>query len=159
MRQLKPKSIFSGFQSYIYCNFTLGNSNLRQHEPPTTCISKLSSFHHQQFSVYNGTPLIQPPVGKKMAVLMGWMYYWGSVKFHELRVVMTNITYIAFALVELFSSINNWNIDIMYCNCIHYLKLSFSKAQKPFKIRLLNHHRRLLSVMSSKNNTRTGSAY
>ena len=90
---------------------------------------------------------------------MGWMYYWGSVKFHELRAVMTNITYIAFALVELFSSINNWNIDIMYCNCIHYLKLSFSKAQKPFKIRLLNHHRRLLSVMSSKNNTRTGSAY
>ena len=27
--QLKPKSISPGFPSYIYCNFTLGNSNPR----------------------------------------------------------------------------------------------------------------------------------
>ena len=82
-----------------------------------------------------------------MAVLTAQMYYRGSVKIHELRAAMTNATYIAFTLVALFSLINNWNVDIAYSKCINYLKLSFSKAQKPFKIRLLNHPKCLLSVL------------
>lgn len=67
-----------------------------------------------------------------MAVLTRQMYYGGSVKIHELRAVMTNATYIAFALGELFSLINNWNVDIAYSKCINYLKLSFSKKTKTF---------------------------
>ena len=44
-----------------------------------------------------------------MALLTGWLYYWGRVKFHDLRVEMTNTPYIAFTLLEqvLFSWINN----------------------------------------------------
>ena len=35
-----------------------------------------------------------------MALLMGWLYYWGRVKFHDLRAEMTNTPYIAFTLLE-----------------------------------------------------------
>ena len=51
-----------------------------------------------------------------MAVLTGWLYYRGKLKFHYLRAVMTNRRYsIAFAFFErLFALINNWNVDIAY---------------------------------------------
>ena len=44
-----------------------------------------------------------------MALLTGWLYYWGRVKFHDLRAEMTNTPCIAFTLLEqvLFSWINN----------------------------------------------------
>ena len=46
-----------------------------------------------------------------MALLTGWLYYWGRVKFHDLRAEMTNTPYIAFTLLEqvMFSWINNQN--------------------------------------------------
>ena len=51
---------------------------------------------------------------KKKAVLTGWPYYRGRLKFHDIRAVMTNTPYIAFTV--LFSLINNWNVDIAYGN-------------------------------------------
>ena len=54
---------------------------------------------------------------KKLAVLTGWPYYQGWLKFHDLRTVITNTPYIAFAFLEqLFSLINNRNLDIAYSN-------------------------------------------
>ena len=61
---------------------------------------------------YSGTPLIQSPMGQNnLAVLTGWPYYWGRIKFHDLRAVMTNTLHIAFTV--LFSLIiNNQNVDM-----------------------------------------------
>ena len=54
---------------------------------------------------------------KNLAVLTGWPYYQGRLKFHNLRAVMTNTLHIAFAFLEqLFSLINNQNVDIAYSN-------------------------------------------
>ena len=67
-----------------------------------------------------------------LAVLTGWPYYRGRLKFHDLRAVTTNILYIAFAFLEqLFSLINNQNVDIAYSNKLlkklrPYSKFSFS---------------------------------
>ena len=63
-------------------------------------------------------PLIRSPVVQKnLAVLLGWPYYWGRLKFHELMAKMTNTLYSTFAFLEqLFSIINNWNVDIAYSN-------------------------------------------
>ena len=47
---------------------------------------------------------------------------------------MTNTPYIAFALVgQLFSLINNRNVDIAYSKCINYLKLLSVKDKKLLK--------------------------
>ena len=105
---------------------------------------------------YSGTPLVRTPVGQNIfggIVFTGWPYYWGGVKFHELRAIMTNTPYIAFAFLEqLFSLINNLNrnVEIAYSKRINHWKLSFSKTQNPFKNRLLNRHKSdkcLLSVL------------
>ena len=54
---------------------------------------------------------------KHLAVLTGWLYYQGRLKFHDLRAIMTNTSYIAFAFLEqLFSLINNRNVDTTYKN-------------------------------------------
>ena len=37
---------------------------------------------------------------KKMAVLMGWPYYWERLKFHDLRAAMTNTSNIMFAFLK-----------------------------------------------------------
>ena len=59
---------------------------------------------------YSGTPLIRSPTGQK-----NWPYYRGRLKFHDLRAVMTNTQYNAFAFLEqLFLLINKWNVDIVY---------------------------------------------
>ena len=68
-------------------------------------------------------------VQKNLAVLMWWPYYQGRLKFHELRSEMTNTRYSTFAFLEqLFSIINNWNVDIVYSNLKkkNYLKFPFS---------------------------------
>ena len=66
--------------------------------------------------VYGGTPLIWSPMGQKnLAVLTGWPYYWGRLKFYDLRAGMTNTPYIAFAFLE-HSLINNRNVDTAYKN-------------------------------------------
>ena len=45
-------------------------------------------------------------------------YYWERVKYHDLRAVMANTPYIASTLLEqLFSLINNQNVDIAHSNC------------------------------------------
>ena len=51
---------------------------------------------------------------KKLAILTGWPYYQGRLKFHDLRAVMTNTLYIAFTV--LFSFINNQNVEMEYSN-------------------------------------------
>ena len=68
--------------------------------------------------LYSGPVLIQSPMGQKnLAVLTGWSYYRGRLKFHDLRALMTNTPYIAFTFLEqLFSLINNQNVDITYSN-------------------------------------------
>ena len=54
---------------------------------------------------------------KHLAVLTGWLYYQGRLKFCDLRAVVTNTLYIAFAFLEqLFSLINNLNVDTAYKN-------------------------------------------
>ena len=57
---------------------------------------------------------------KKLAVLTGWPYYQGRLKFHDLRVVMTNSIHqeytIQIAFTVLFSLMNNWNLDVVYSN-------------------------------------------
>ena len=71
---------------------------------------------------------------KKLAVLTGWPYYRGRLKFLDLMAVMTNLTpYSAFAFLEqLFSRLlNNWNVDIAYRQIENkqkknYLKFPFS---------------------------------
>ena len=63
------------------------------------------------------------PMGpKNLAVLMGRPFHRGRLKFHDLRAVMTNTLYIAFVFLEqLFSLINNQNVDIAYSNyCKNY---------------------------------------
>ena len=69
-------------------------------------------------------------VQKNLAVLTWWPYYQGRLKFHELRAEMTNTRYSTFAFLEqLFSIINNWNVDIVYSikkKIKNYLKFSFS---------------------------------
>ena len=52
---------------------------------------------------------------KNLAVLTGWPYYWGRLKFHDLRAGMTNTPYIAFAFLEQ-SLIDNRNVDTAYKN-------------------------------------------
>ena len=48
-------------------------------------------------------------------------------KFHDLRAVMTNTLYREFVFLEqLFSLINNRNVDIAYNNRKNYLKFPFS---------------------------------
>ena len=67
---------------------------------------------------YSGTQLIWSPMGpKNLAVLTGWPYYRGRLKFHDLRAVITNTLYSAFAFLEqLFSLINNQNVRCkIYC--------------------------------------------
>ena len=51
---------------------------------------------------------MQSPMGKKnLAVLLGWLYYQGRLKFHDLRALMTNTSYIPGTFLEqLFSLIN-----------------------------------------------------
>ena len=45
------------------------------------------------FSTYSGTPLIWSPMGQKnLALLTGWLYYQGRLKFHDLRAIMTEYT-------------------------------------------------------------------
>ena len=62
---------------------------------------------------------------KNLAVLMGWPYYRGRLKFHDLRAVMTNTPYSKFTFLEqLFSLIDNWNVDIVYSNRKKLLKIS-----------------------------------
>ena len=59
------------------------------------------------------------PMGpKNLAVLMGRPFHRGRLKFHDLRAVITNTLYIiAFVFLEqLFSLINNQNVDIAYSN-------------------------------------------
>ena len=78
--------------------------------------------------MYSGTPLIWSPIGKnKLAVLVGWPYYQGRLKFHDLRAVMTNTLYCAFVFLEqLLSLINNQNVDLVYSKKKkNYLKFSF----------------------------------
>ena len=58
---------------------------------------------------------------KHLAVLTGWPYYRGRLKFHDLRAVMTNTPYIAFTV--LFPLINNSNVDIAYSNSKKLLKI------------------------------------
>ena len=76
-------------------------------------------------SKYSGTPLIRSPMGQK-----NWPYYRGWFKFHNLRAVMTNTPYIAFAFLEqLFSLRNNRNVVIAYSNWKNkntFSKFSFS---------------------------------
>ena len=63
--------------------------------------------------LYSGTLLIQSQMGKKnLAILTGWSYYRGRLKSHDLKALMTNTPYIAFAFLELLSLINNQNVDI-----------------------------------------------
>ena len=69
---------------------------------------------------------------KNLAVLTGWPCYRGRLKFHDLRAIMRNTLYISFAFLEqLFSLINNQNVDIAYSNKLLkklwlYSKFSFS---------------------------------
>ena len=78
------------------------------------------------FSTYSGTPLIWSRRGQKnLAVLTGWPYYRGRLKFHDLRAIMTNTPYSKFEFLEqLFSLINNRNVDISYSNRKKLLKIS-----------------------------------
>ena len=61
---------------------------------------------------------------KSLAVLTGWPYYRGRLKFHDLRASMTNTPYIAFAFLE-HSLINNRNVDTAYKNRKKLLKIFF----------------------------------
>ena len=76
-------------------------------------------------------------VQKNLAVLMWWPYYPGRLKFHELRSEMTNTRYSTFAVLEqLFSIINNWNVDIVYSNLNFSLKTVQEQAQSTRSIKL-----------------------
>ena len=62
---------------------------------------------------------------KNLAVLTGWPYYLGRLKFHDLRAIMSNTPYSNFAFLEqLFSLINNQNVDIPYSKRRKLLKIS-----------------------------------
>ena len=65
---------------------------------------------------------------KNLAVLTGWPYYRGRLKFHDLRAIMSNALYSKFAFLEqLFSLINNRNVDISRTVIEeNYLKFPFS---------------------------------
>jgi len=78
------------------------------------------------FSTYSGTPLIWSPMGQNnLAVLTGWLYYRGRLKFHDLRAVMTNTPYSEFTfLQQLFSLTNYQTVDITYSSRKKLLKIS-----------------------------------
>jgi len=64
-------------------------------------------------------PRWRPMNAKNLAIVTGWPYYRGMVKFHDLSVLMKNTPYIAFTLLEqLFSLINNQNVDLAYSNIV-----------------------------------------
>ena len=65
-------------------------------------------------------------MGKKnLSVLTGWPYYQGRLQFHDLRAIMSNTLYSKFTFLEqLFSLINNRNVDIVYSNRRKLLKIS-----------------------------------
>ena len=48
---------------------------------------------------------------KKLAVLTGWPYYQGRLKFHDLKVLRTNTLGI-----HRKQQMNNWNLDMVYSN-------------------------------------------
>ena len=76
-------------------------------------------------------------VQKNLAVLTWWPYYQGRLKFHELRSEMTNTRYSTFAFLEqLFSIINNWNVDIVYSILNFSLKTVQEQAQSTRSIKL-----------------------
>ena len=65
---------------------------------------------------------MRSPMGpKKIFRIKGARPYywpWDRVKYHDLRAVMANTPYIASTLLEqLFSLINNQNVDIAHSNC------------------------------------------
>ena len=88
--------------------------NVISHKSGTLCGAKPLTLAR----LYSGTLLIQSQMGQKnLAILTGWSYYRGRLKFHDLRALMTNTPYIAFAFLEqLFSLTNNQNVDITYTN-------------------------------------------
>ena len=90
------------------------------------------------FSSYSGTPLIWSPMGQKnLAVLTGWPYYRGRLKFHDLRAIMSNTLYSKFAFLEqLFSLINNRNVDITYSNRRKLLKISLQCIKHKNRLRV-----------------------
>ena len=98
------------------------------------CVVLLMSF-----STYSGTPLIWSPMGQKnLAVLTGWPYYRGRLKFHYLRAIMSNTLYSKFAFLEqLFSLINNRNVDISYSNRRKLLKISLQYIKHKNRLRVL----------------------
>ena len=69
---------------------------------------KLSKVYFM-FQSYNRTPLIRSPWVKKIGRKTGWSCYRGRLKFHELRFVMRNTPYNAFAFLEQ-QLINNWDV-------------------------------------------------
>ena len=91
------------------------------------------------FSSYSGTPLIWSPMGQKnLAVLTGWHYYRGRLKFHDLRAIMSNTLYSKFAFLEqLYSLINNRNVDITYSNRRKLLKISLQYIKHKNRLRVL----------------------
>ena len=72
-----------------------------------------------QIFKYSATTLTRSQMGQKNLVLLtGSTYYRGRLKFHDLRAIMTNTQYSAFAYLEqLIPLINNRNVvDIAYSN-------------------------------------------
>ena len=62
---------------------------------------------------------------KKFGCINGVALLSGRLKFHDLRAVMSNTLYSKFAFLEqLFSLINNRNVDIAYSNRRKLLKIS-----------------------------------
>ena len=62
---------------------------------------------------------------KKFSCINGWPYYRGRLKFHDLRAIMINTPYSKFEFLEqLFSLINNQNVDITYSSRKKLLKIS-----------------------------------
>ena len=71
---------------------------------------------------HSGTPLIRSLMGQKyfayLAILMGWPYYWGRLKFYDLRAVMPNTLYLVFTFTAFFISRkypnhNGWLFEIL----------------------------------------------
>ena len=93
-------------------------------------------FHIKQHLELQWDPVNTVTNGpKRLARLMGWPYYQGRLKFHDLRAVMTNKPYIAFSIV--LSLKNNLNVDIVYSNWKNLLNMFF-QYMKLFKNSAIN---------------------
>ena len=107
--------------NFNYFSFFLSHKTPRAPQPnPQSSLTPKKHLNSDWVRVW-WNPVNKVSNGSKQ----NWPYYRGRLKFHDLRAIMTNTPYSAFTFLEqLFSLINNRNVNIAYGNRKKLLKIS-----------------------------------